>query len=84
MVLNGLMVIVMGVTFVFCIGDIDSVLDSPTNQPFIQVFYNATQSNAGATVMASIIVIMMVCLPRATVEDGIHADCCRRRPASAR
>jgi choline transport protein len=41
---NGIMAVVMGVTFIFCIGDIDSVLASPTNEPFIQVFYNATQS----------------------------------------
>lgn len=32
---NGIMAIVMGVTFIFCIGDIDSVLVSPTNEPFI-------------------------------------------------
>ncbi|KAK4506414.1 hypothetical protein PRZ48_000144 [Zasmidium cellare] len=56
---NGLMAIVMGVTFVFCIGDIDEVLASPTYEPFIQVFYNATRSNAGATVMASIIAVML-------------------------
>jgi choline transport protein len=35
------------------------VLASPTNEPFIQVFYNATQSYAGATIMASIIAIML-------------------------
>jgi choline transport protein len=52
---NGIMAIVMGVTFIFCIGDIDSVLASPTNEPFIQVFYNATQSYAGATIMTMII-----------------------------
>jgi choline transport protein len=56
---NGIMAIVMGVTFIFCIGDIDSVLASPTNEPFIQVFYNATQSYAGATIMTIIIVVML-------------------------
>lgn len=55
------MAIVIGVTFVFCIGDIDDVLASPTYEPFIQVFYNATRSKAGATVMACIIAIMLVC-----------------------
>jgi hypothetical protein len=54
---NGIMAIVMGVTFIFCIGDIDSVLASPTNEPFIQVFYNATSSYAGATIMTMIIVV---------------------------
>lgn len=56
------MAIVMGVTFVFCIGDIDDVLASPTYEPFVQVFYNAMRSKAGATVMASIIAIMLVCV----------------------
>lgn len=56
---NGLMAIVMGATFVFCIGDIDKVLASPTYEPFIQVFYNATQSYAGATVMTFIIMLML-------------------------
>jgi choline transport protein len=56
---NGIMTLIMGVTFIFCIGDIDSVLASPTNEPFIQVFYNATQSYAGTTIMTSIIAIML-------------------------
>lgn len=56
---NGIMSIIMAVTFIFCIGDVDSVLSSPTNEPFIQVFYNATQSYAGATTMTMIIVIML-------------------------
>lgn len=56
---NGLMAIVMGATFIFCIGDVAEVLASPTHQPFIQVFYNATQSYAGATIMTSIIIIML-------------------------
>lgn len=56
---NGIMAIVMGVTFIFCIGDIDSVLVSPANEPFIQVFYNTTQSYAGATIMTMIIVVML-------------------------
>jgi choline transport protein len=56
---NGIMALVMGATFIFCIGDIDAVLASPTNEPFIQVFYNATQSRAAATVMTSIIIVML-------------------------
>jgi choline transport protein len=56
---NGIMTLIMGVTFIFCIGDIDAVLASPTNEPFIQVFYNATQSYAGTTIMTSIIAIML-------------------------
>lgn len=57
---NALMCFLMGVTFIFCIGDLDSVLDGPTGEPFIQVFFNATHSYAGTTVMAVVIVIMLV------------------------
>jgi choline transport protein len=56
---NGIMALVMGATFIFCIGDIDEILASPTNEPFIQVFFNATQSRAAATIMTSIIIVML-------------------------
>ncbi|KAK3068996.1 hypothetical protein LTR53_013018, partial [Teratosphaeriaceae sp. CCFEE 6253] len=56
---NGIMALIMGTTLVFCIGNIDDVLASPTYEPFIQIFYNATQSNAGATIMTLIIMIML-------------------------
>lgn len=56
---NGLMALIMGVTFIFCIGDIEEVLASPTYEPFIQVFFNATQSYAGATVMTFVIMLML-------------------------
>lgn len=56
---NALMALIMGITFIFSIGDLDSVLATPTGQPFIQVFYNATQSHARATVLTSIIVVML-------------------------
>ncbi|TKA24371.1 hypothetical protein B0A54_17918 [Friedmanniomyces endolithicus] len=49
----------MGVTYIFCIGDLDSVMNTAYGQPFIQVFFNATQSNAGTTVMVVIIIVML-------------------------
>ncbi|KAK4496526.1 hypothetical protein PRZ48_012506 [Zasmidium cellare] len=68
---NAIMCLVMGTTLIFCLGDIDDVLASPTGQPFIQVFKNATQSNAGTTVMTSIIVIMLV---SATISEVATAS----------
>lgn len=56
---NGIMAFIMGTTFIFCIGDIDDVLASPTGEPFVQVFFNATQSYAGTTIMTLIIMIML-------------------------
>jgi choline transport protein len=50
----------MAVTLIFTVGDIDSVLETATLQPFIQVFYNATGSLGGTTVMTTIIILLLV------------------------
>jgi choline transport protein len=59
-IVNSLLGFLMLITFCFCLGDIESVLMSPTGQPHIQVMYNTTNSRAGATVLASITVVMAV------------------------
>ena len=58
-ILNITLVFIVVVTLCFTIGDATAVLASPTGYPFIQVFYNATQSYAGTNVMTAIIIIMM-------------------------
>ncbi|KAH7128601.1 amino acid/polyamine transporter I [Dendryphion nanum] len=57
---NSILGFLMLVTMCFCLGDIESVLKTPTGYPHIQVLYNVTQSNAGATVLASITVVMNI------------------------
>ncbi|KAF2456974.1 amino acid permease-domain-containing protein [Lineolata rhizophorae] len=58
---NGGMGFVMIVTFCMTMGgDIEAILATPTGQPFIQVFYNATKSNAAASVMTGIMIIMAI------------------------
>ncbi|KAF2719686.1 amino acid transporter-like protein [Polychaeton citri CBS 116435] len=57
---NALMFITMGATFIFCVGDLENVMNTTTGQPFIQVFYNATQSHAGTTIMVTIMLIMLM------------------------
>lgn len=52
---------VMVLTFCFSIGDIESALSSPTGQPYIQVFFNATGSHSGTTVMTVVITFMTFC-----------------------
>ncbi|KAM0722080.1 hypothetical protein Q7P37_003006 [Cladosporium fusiforme] len=59
-VANAVMLLVVGITFIFCLGDLDSVLNSPTGQPVIQVFYNATQSIAGTTVMVVVVIVILM------------------------
>ena len=39
----------------FCLGNEQDALNSPTGYPFIEVFLNATGSNAGANAMVNIL-----------------------------
>lgn len=48
------------VTLMFCLGDLESVLDSPTGQPYIAVVLNATHSVAAAKVLVVVILILVV------------------------
>lgn len=59
-VVNSTLGFLMLITFCFCLGDVHSVLNTPTGQPHIQVLYNATKSVPGATALASITTIMAV------------------------
>ncbi|KAJ5204225.1 uncharacterized protein N7498_005104 [Penicillium cinerascens] len=58
MTLNSVLGLAMMVTVLFCIGDVDHVLNSVTGFPFIQVFYDSTQSYAGASVMTALIIVL--------------------------
>lgn len=55
LLLNGILGFAMLVVVLFCLVDINRVLESPTGYPYLEVFLEATQSVAGSTVMGSII-----------------------------
>ena len=59
-VLNGCLGLVMTITYVFCITDLDDALNSPTGYPFIQVIYASTGSKAGTTVLACIPIVLLI------------------------
>lgn len=59
-VFNGAFGWIMVITFSFCIGDLGEVIASPTGYPFMQVFYNSTESASSATAMSVFIVAMTV------------------------
>lgn len=61
LILNGSTGLVMIVTYAFCVGNIDEVLESQTGFAFIQVFLNATGSVKAATGMTAVIMIMQFC-----------------------
>ncbi|OAL31186.1 hypothetical protein AYO22_01219 [Fonsecaea multimorphosa] len=59
-ILNGSMGWIILITFCFTLGNLDDVIDSPTGQPYIAVFYNATQSYAGASVLSALVIFMAI------------------------
>lgn len=48
------------ITLIFTMGDLEELLETPTGFVFIQVFYNATGSKAGTTVMSLLIVFALI------------------------
>ncbi|KAH8810578.1 amino acid/polyamine transporter I [Xylogone sp. PMI_703] len=58
-ILNAILGFLMAVTLIFTLGDIDSILATPTFQPFIQVFFNATGSYAATNTMTVIVIILL-------------------------
>ena len=58
-IFNGIFGITMMITFVFCGGALDSVLDSPTGQPVLQAVYNATGSITGTEIMGTLLIILV-------------------------
>ena len=61
LILNGSTGFIMIVTFAFCVGDIDKVMETKTGFAFIQVFLNATGSVRAASGMTSVIIVMQFC-----------------------
>ncbi|KAF2766876.1 amino acid transporter [Teratosphaeria nubilosa] len=59
-IINGALGFVMICTFCMVVGDLDTVLKTPTGYPFIQVFYNVTHSIAGTVVMTTILITLLL------------------------
>lgn len=57
---NAVLLLLVGISYIFCLGDVDSALNSETYQPVIQVFYNATQSKAGTSVMIAVVIVVFL------------------------
>jgi amino acid transporter len=49
--LNGILGFSMVIALLFCLGDITKALGTETHYPYIEVYRQATNSNAGATAM---------------------------------
>jgi choline transport protein len=58
--INGVMGFGILLALLFCIGDVESVLETATGYPVIQIFYNTTGSLPAANAMTSAIVAMAI------------------------
>ena len=58
--LNGLLGFAMLMAILFCIGDIETALSTPTGFPFIEIFMQAVNSVGGATAMTALVLSMMI------------------------
>ncbi|KAH8425073.1 putative GABA permease [Aspergillus melleus] len=59
--INGTLGFSMLLAMLFCMGDVESALQSATGFPFMEIFYQATDSVSGAVGMSSILLIIAVC-----------------------
>lgn len=59
--INGALGLAICIAFSFTIGDVGAALGSATGYDFIEVFYNATASLAGSSVMTSILIALVTC-----------------------
>jgi choline transport protein len=59
-VINGILAWAMLVAMMFCMGDLEAALEATETlfYPFIEIFYQAVNSRAGAAIMTSIILVM--------------------------
>lgn len=56
--INGVLGFGMLIAALFCLGDLEDAIQTPTGYPFIEIFRQGTGSVAGAAAMSSIIVVM--------------------------
>jgi choline transport protein len=54
--INGAMSLSFMITLLFCLGDLETALNTPTGYPIIQIAYGATGSHAATVVLCSFIV----------------------------
>lgn len=56
--INGTMGFGFLVAILFCMGDLNTALDTTTGYPIIEIFYNITRNTRSVTALCSTIVIM--------------------------
>lgn len=59
-ILNIILGLAMVITICYTMGDLESIGESRTGYPFIQIFYNTTQSLVGASIMTIIVILTLL------------------------
>ena len=77
--INGALGFATYIVILYCFGNVEETLTTPYGFPFVQIFYNATQSTAGTTVMISILIVMYI-----SATFGFVASASRQAWAFAR
>ncbi|TID20309.1 amino acid transporter [Venturia nashicola] len=58
MIINGIIGFAMMITTLYCLGDVDSVLEGKTGFPFIQIFFHSAGSAGGAVGMGVVVLVL--------------------------
>ncbi|EED16412.1 amino acid transporter, putative [Talaromyces stipitatus ATCC 10500] len=61
LLINGILGFAMLLATLFCIGDLQAAIHTPTGFPFIEIFYQVTKSRGSACAMSSIMVFLPIC-----------------------
>jgi choline transport protein len=67
---NGIMGLGYCILLLYCTGPLDELLSTPTGFPFIQIFYNATKSYAGATILSLFVIIIAIAATAAIITSA--------------
>lgn len=59
--INGMLGFGMLIAVLFCLGDLDTALASPTGYPFMEIFRNGTGSVGGAAAMSAVVITVCIC-----------------------
>ena len=57
---NGVLGFAITVAICFCVGDVETALDSATGFPFLEMFFRATHNLSSATAMAVLIELLII------------------------
>ncbi|KAI4187238.1 MAG: hypothetical protein L6R41_002956, partial [Letrouitia leprolyta] len=68
--LNGTLGFAMLVAVLFCLGNVEDIIETPTGYPFLAIFQNGVSSIGGASTMGAIVAVLGVCATIAFVATS--------------